>query len=235
MRHRTVQDVMTHQVVTAHRDTPFKAVAALLARNDVSAVPVVDAQQRPIGIISEADLLRKESAQPDPNGHASGVWMRPRDRKRAEAETAESLMTSTVFAARPDWSLVEAARMMDRHHVKRLPVIDGSGVLAGIVSRGDILRVFLRPDGAIRQEIVHEVLEQTLLIAPTDVQVEVRDGVVTLRGTLERQTLVPVAVRMCRSVDGVVAVHDQLRYTFDDRRVDLGPAPVQGIVHTPHH
>jgi CBS domain-containing protein len=125
--------------------------------------------------------------------------------------------------------------MMDRHHVKRLPVIDGSGVLAGIVSRGDILRVFLRPDGAIRQEIVHEVLEQTLLIAPTDVQVEVRDGVVTLRGTLERQTLVPVAVRMCRSVDGVVAVHDQLRYTFDDRRVDLGPAPVQGIVHTPHH
>ncbi|TDT97377.1 CBS domain protein [Streptomyces sp. 846.5] len=235
MRHRTVQDVMTHQVVTAHRDTPFKAVAALLARNDVSAVPVVDPRQHPIGIVSEGDLLRKESALPDPRGHAASVWMRPRDRKRAEAETAETLMTSTVFAARPEWSLVEAARMMDRHHVKRLPVIDEAGVLVGIVSRSDLIRVFLRPDGAIRQEIVHDVLNQTLLIPLTDVQVEVRDGVVTLRGTVERQTLVPVVVRLCRSVDGVVAVHDQLRYTFDDRRVDLGPDQVHGVIRTPHH
>lgn len=226
---------MTHQVVSAHRDTPFKAVATLLTRNDVSAVPVVDARYYPIGIVSQADLLRKESAQPDPDGHAAGVWMRPRDRKRAEAETAESLMTATVFTARPGWSLVEAARMMDRHHVKRLPVVDDSGELVGIVSRGDLIRVFLRPDGAIRQEIVHDVLQETLLIPPDQVQAQVRDGVVTLRGTVERQSLVPVAVRLCRSVDGVVAVHDQLRYVFDDRRVDLGPSQVHGIVHAPRH
>jgi CBS domain-containing protein len=95
MRHRTVQDVMTHQVVTTHRDTPFKEVAALLARNDVSAVPIVDSRQRPIGIVSEGDLLRKESAQPGSGGHGASVWMRPRDHQRAEAETAEGLMTAT--------------------------------------------------------------------------------------------------------------------------------------------
>ena len=234
MRHRTVQDVMTHQVVTAHRDTPFKEVAALLARNDVSAVPVVDSRQRPIGIVSEADLLRKESAQPESGGHGASVWMRPRDHQRAEAETAEGLMTATVFTARPEWSLVEAARMMDRHHIKRLPVINEAGVLAGIVSRSDLLQVFLRPDGAIRQEIVHDVLERTLFIAADTLTVDVVEGVVTLRGTLERQSLVPIAVRLCRSVDGVVAVHDQLRFSFDDRKVDLGPDHVHGIVHPPH-
>lgn len=144
-------------------------------------------------------------------------------------------MTGTVFTARPEWSLVEAARMMDRHHIKRLPVVDGAGVLVGIVSRSDLLRVFLRPDGAIRREIVHEVFERTLFFSPSAVQVEVRDGVVTLRGTVDRRSLVPIAVRLCRGVDGVVAVHDQLRYSFDDRRVDLGPNPVHGIVHAPHH
>ena len=235
MRNSTVQDVMTHQVVTAGRTTPFKAVAALLARNDVSAVPVVDSQQRPVGLVSEADLLRKESGQPDPEGRTAGVWMRPRDHRRAEAETAEGLMTATVFTARPEWSVVEAARMMDRHHVKRLPVVDESGRLVGIVSRSDLLRVFLRPDGAIRQEIVHDVLERTLFVAPGDVGVEVSDGIVTLRGTVERQSLVPIAVRLCRGLDGVVAVHDQLRFAFDDRKADLGPDRFHGIVHAPHH
>jgi CBS domain-containing protein len=233
MRHRTVEEVMTRQVVTAHRDTPFKTVAALLARNDVSAVPVVDSRNRPIGVVSQADLLRKESAQPDPDGRA-GVWMHPRDHQRAEAETALGLMSTTVFTARADWTLVEAARLMDRHHVKRLPVVDEAGTLVGIVSRGDLLGVFLRPDGAIRQEIVHDLLEQTLFVTPGAVQVEVKDGVVTLRGTLQRRSLVPIAVRMTRAVDGVVAVHDHLRFTFDDRRIDLGPAQVHGILHTPH-
>jgi CBS domain-containing protein len=235
MRHRTVQDVMTHQVLTVRRDTPFKSVAALLARNDVSAVPVVDTDRRPVGIVSEADLLRKESAQPDPEGRSAGVWMAPRDLRRAEAETAGELMTATLFTARPEWSLVEAAKMMDRHHIKRLPVIDEAGRLCGIVSRSDLIRVFLRPDGAIRQEIVHHVLERTLFMAPNAVQVEVSDGVVTLRGMVGRQTTVPIAVRLCRSVDGVVAVHDQLRYSFDDRRVDLGLDPVHGGAGTPQH
>jgi CBS-domain-containing membrane protein len=235
MRHRTVRDVMTHQVVTAHRDTSFKAVAGLLARNDVSAVPVVDSEQRLVGIVSEADLLPKEFRRPESEGRTARVRMRPWKNRRAQAETAEGLMTGTVFTARPGWSLVEAARVMDRHHVKRLPVIDEAGRLVGIVSRSDLLQVFLRSDGAIRQEIVHDILERTLFIPPTAVQVEVGDGIVTLRGTVEQKTLVPVTVRLCRDVDGVVAVRDQLGFAFDDRKVDFEPSAVQGIVHAPHH
>jgi CBS domain-containing protein len=96
-------------------------------------------------------------------------------------------------------------------------VVDEAGVLVGIVSRGDLLQVFLRPDTAIHDEIVHDVIEDSLRLAPGAVHVEVREGVVTLRGRVERRSVARVAVRLCRSLDGVVAVHDQLLFTFDDR------------------
>lgn len=216
MQHRTVQQVMTHPVVTVRPETPFKAVAQLLARNDVSAVPVVDSRYHPIGIVSEADLLRKEASQPEPDDRPL-LWAPPVDPRRAEAENAEGLMTSALLTARPGWSLVEAARVMDHNQVKRLPVVDEAGVLVGIVSRSDLLQVFLRPDRAIHEEIVRDVLRDTLRLAPGTVHVEVREGVVTLRGLVERHSVAAVAVRLCRSVDGVVAVHDQLSFTFDDR------------------
>ena len=216
MLHRTVQDVMTHEVATVRRDTPFKTIAQLLAKNDVTAVPVVDGQYRPIGIVSDSDLLRKEQVQPEPEDRSPVPWLHPRDRARAEAETAADLMNTQVFTARPEWSVVEAARTMDHHHVKRLPVVGDTGTLVGIVSRGDLLQVFLRHDTAIREEIAHDVLQHTLHLAPDAVQVDVQDGIVTLRGEVRRKSTLPVVLRLCRTVDGVVAVHNQLRYAFDD-------------------
>jgi CBS domain-containing protein len=223
MKHRTVRDVMTREVVTAHRHTSFKSLAMLLADAEVTAVPVVDPHNRPIGIVSEGDLLRKEAAQPEPGGRPVGIWVRPGDRERAEAEKAEDLMTTALITARPSWSLVEAARLMEHHHVKRLPVIDEAGILVGIVTRSDLLQVFLRPDSAIHTEIVHDVLENTLDLAAGAVHVEVREGVVTLRGQVERASIAAFAVQLCRSVDGVVAVHDQLQGIFDDRREESRP------------
>ena len=230
MQHRTVQDVMTPQVVTVRRDTPFKRVAELLAGNDVTAVPVVDGGNHPIGIVSDSDLLRKELVQPEPDDRSPVPWLHPRDRARAEAETAEGLMSTLVITARPEWSIVEAARTMDHHHVKRLPVINESGVLIGVVSRGDLLRVFLRHDSAIREEIVHDVLERTLFLAPDAVHVQVLDGVVTLTGEIGRRSTLPVVLRLCRTVDGVVAVHDRLTDSFDDHRTEPGPAVVHGAL-----
>ncbi|MEZ0090910.1 CBS domain-containing protein [Streptacidiphilus sp. EB129] len=216
MQHRRVHDVMTQEVVTVEPGTPFKEIASLFHRNDITAVPVVDDQGRPMGMVSEADLLRKEAAAPDPDGRGSGNWMRPRDRDRAEAETAGGLMTSPAVTARGDWSVVEAARAMDRHRIKRLPVVDEAGRLVGIVSRSDLLQVFLRHDGAIREEIVHDVLGETLWLAPDAVRVVVHEGVVTLSGRLPRKSMIPVTTRLCRSVDGVVAVHSSLDFTEDD-------------------
>ncbi|WP_042431518.1 CBS domain-containing protein [Streptacidiphilus anmyonensis] len=234
MEHRTVGDVMTHHVATVRRDTSYKALAALLAEHDVSAVPVVDDAHRVLGVVSEGDLLRKESGQPDPEGHTPSVWMSPSNRKRVRAEDASGLMSRTVFTARPQWSVVEAARMMDRHHVKRLPVVDETDRLVGIVSRSDLLRVFLRADRAIREEVVRDVLRRTLLIDPATLWVDVEDGVVTLRGQLERKSMIPIVERLCRSVDGVVAVHAGLTFAFDDTRTDLEPPAVRPVTQPRH-
>ncbi|MEU2632431.1 CBS domain-containing protein [Kitasatospora sp. NPDC007106] len=100
MQHRSVHDVMTQEVVTARPDTPFKAVVGLFHRNDITAVPVLDDQDRPIGMVSEADLIRKEAVLPDPEGRTPGRWLPPKDRARAEAETAGGLMTSPAVTAR---------------------------------------------------------------------------------------------------------------------------------------
>ncbi|MGW2248705.1 CBS domain-containing protein [Kitasatospora sp. NPDC001660] len=221
MQHRSVNDVMTREVVTARPDTPFKEIAALFHRNDITAIPVIDDQGRPLGMVSEADLIRKAAVLPDPEGRYPGRWLDPEDRARAEAETAGGLMTSPAVTARPGWSVAEAARAMGRHKVKRLPVVDEIGRLVGIVSRADLLQVFLRHDAAIRDEINHDVLGQALWLAPGDVQVAVRDGVVTLKGRLPRRSLVPITERLCRAVDGVVAVHHTLDWTEDDTSPDL--------------
>ncbi|GAA1072574.1 CBS domain-containing protein [Kitasatospora arboriphila] len=221
MQHRSVHDVMTQEVVTARPDTPFKAVVGLFHRNDITAVPVLDDQDRPIGMVSEADLIRKEAVLPDPEGRTPGRWLPPKDRARAEAETAGGLMTSPAVTARPTWSVPEAARQMDRHKVKRLPVVDEAGRLVGIVSRRDLLQVFLRNDAAIREEIVHDVFGQILWTPAETVRVTVHDGVVTVAGRLPRRSLIPIAEQLCRAVDGVVAVHQSLDWVEDDTDVRL--------------
>ncbi|MFE0464571.1 CBS domain-containing protein [Kitasatospora sp. NPDC058965] len=216
MQHRTVAEVMTREVVTATAETPFKEIAALFHRNDITAIPVVDDHGRPLGLVSEADLIRKEAVLPDPEGRFPGRWLEAKDRARAEAETAGGLMTSPAVTARPGWSVAEAARAMDKHRVKRLPVVDEVGRVVGIVSRRDLLQVFLRHDAAIREEIVYDVLGRTLWLGEEDVEVAVHEGVVTLTGRLPRRSQIPVTERLCRGVDGVVAVHQTLDWTEDD-------------------
>lgn len=221
MQHRNVHDVMTHEVVTARPDTPFKEIAALFHRNDITALPVIDDQGRPLGMVSEADLIRKEAVLPDPEGRTPGRWLDAQDRARAEAETAGGLMTSPAITARATWTVAEAARAMDKHKIKRLPVVDEVGRLVGIVSRRDLLQVFLRHDVAIREEINHDVLGQTLWLAPGDVGIAVQDGVVTLTGRVPRKSLIPITEQLCRAVDGVVAVHQALTWTEDDTQLQV--------------
>ncbi len=214
MQHRTVEDLMAHGVVRVQRDTPFKQIVRTLADHDVTAVPVVDDLGHPVGVVSEADLLRTVAGRPDPAGllpqpPADGLDT------ASEGATAEELMTAPPVCARPEWSVVEAARAMDAHKVKRLPVVDESGVLVGIVSRGDLLRIFLRRDEAIREEIGRDVLVHTLGFAPSDLAITVTDGRVALTGTVEDHSLVPVIERLCRGVDGVVSVTTDITVRAD--------------------
>jgi len=132
-----------------------------------------------------------------------------RDRVKARARTAAELMTSPAITIQPDASLSAAARLMNTHHMRRLPVVNAAGDLVGIVSRRDLMKVFLRPDEDITAE-VSGVLAKILPEDTGQVTVGVSDGVVTLVGALDDQDLIPVAVGLTSGVDGVVTVVNRL-------------------------
>ncbi|WP_328923993.1 CBS domain-containing protein [Streptomyces sp. NBC_00190] len=214
MKHREVRELMTREVVTVPSSAPFKEIARTLTEHEVSAVPVVDRAGRPLGVISEGDLLPKSSGQ--------GEYFRSLPEREAWQEDkaagtrAEELMSSPPVCARPDWTVAEAARLMEAQGVKRLLVVDDSDVLVGIVSRRDLLRIFLRDDEDIRLEIMGDVLDLSLRQSPTAVSVEVTEGRVELHGTVDFKSLIPLIERLCRSVDGVVSVTQHLGYAIDD-------------------
>ncbi|MEV5508214.1 CBS domain-containing protein [Streptomyces orinoci] len=216
MQHRTVGELMTRRVVQVRPDTPFKEIVRELAENDVTAVPVVTHDGRVIGVVSEADLMRKSADQPDPFGRVPVPNLEEWERAKAEGARAEELMSAPPVCARPEWNVVETARLMAVQGVKRLPVVDETDQLVGIISRADVLRVFLREDAAIRAEIDHDLLERTLGLAPSAVTAEVSEGQVVLTGTVEARSMIPVIERLCRSVDGVVSVRQRLDYRSDD-------------------
>jgi CBS domain-containing protein len=113
--------------------------------------------------------------------------------------------------------VVDTIRLMLRLDVKRLPVVDARGGLAGMVARSDLLKVFLRPDPAVRWEVDHDIVRGDFGIADGAVQVEVRDGVVSLRGEVERRGQVAALVRRVQAVDGVAQVDARLTWRIDDQ------------------
>ncbi|MDC0765378.1 CBS domain-containing protein [Streptomyces sp. HD] len=201
----TVSDVMTHTVVAVGSAAPFKEIVELLDQWKVSALPVLAGEGRVVGVVSEADLLPKEEFRDgdEATGEAG-------ERLKAGALTAGELMSTPAVTVHADASLAEAARIMARRHVKRLPVVDGVGMLQGVVSRSDLLKVFLRPDSEIADEIRGSVL--THLPITTGLEVSVTEGVVTLSGALPERGLVPVVARAVRAVEGVVDVQLDLTH-----------------------
>jgi CBS domain-containing protein len=212
-----VRDVMTTEVVAVEAWTPFKEIVARLAQHRISAVPVVDADRRVLGIITEADLLLKQE-HPDPKADVSLIWTRRRRRQRAKAAAAVAakLMTTPAVTVPPTATITEAARRMHTARVKRLPVVDERGQLLGIVSRADLLKVFTRPDEAIRSEIINDVIVGDLMMNPSRFFIDVDDGVVVLQGRVERRSLIPYLVRAVHHVEGVVRVENRLSFDVDD-------------------
>ncbi|MFE1176132.1 CBS domain-containing protein [Streptomyces sp. NPDC058773] len=211
MEHRTISELMTRKVASVQLDTPFKDIVQKLADSAVSAVPVLDSLGRPAGVVSEADLLRKAADRSDLSGRTPLPHLEAWERARAEGRTASELMSAPAVCAHPEWTVVEAARLMEVQHVKRLPVVDETDALLGIVSRSDLLRVFLRKDRSIQEEITREVIGRTARLGAAGVTAEVERGQVALHGSVENTLLIPVLVRMCASVDGVIAVTEDLK------------------------
>ncbi|PWU52165.1 hypothetical protein DLE60_31710 [Micromonospora globispora] len=217
MRTWQVGDVMTRDVVTVGEDAPYRQIVDVLIRRGISAVPVVDSFRRVLGVVSEADLLHKieRSGHPDERRVFEGRRRRTA-REKADALVAKDLMTAPAVTAQAEAPLPAAARLMDREAVKRLPVLDDLGRLVGIVTRSDLLRVHLRTDAEIREDVVQEVLRRVLAVRDGLVTVQVRGGEVTLDGRLDRRTAVELAGRLAAQVSGVVQVHNAIGYDVDD-------------------
>jgi len=220
-----VGDVMTRDVVTITVDTPFKHIEQLMSEHHISAIPVVDAEGAVVGLVSEADLLhRTESGAEEPGGWTHGSRER---RSKAHAETAAGLMSTPVISVASDEPLAAAARSMRKKNVKRLPVIDG-GRLVGIVSRADVLKSYLRTDAEIRDDVVEGVVRGSMWLDPSAFDVEVDDGMVRIRGEVDRRSDVGVMTTLILGVEGVIAVDPALTYRFDDRGV-TPPKELSGI------
>ncbi|WP_212911531.1 CBS domain-containing protein [Streptomyces sp. TS71-3] len=200
----TVSDVMTPTAVAVGPRAAYKEMVELMRQWSISALPVLAGEGRVIGVVSEADLLLKEEyrdEEPELSAPGSQAFD---EAAKAAAQYAEDLMTTPAVTVHPDATISEAARTMARLHIKRLPVTDEAGLLQGVVSRGDLLKVFLRTDEEIAAELRETVLPE--LPPSARAEVSVQDGVVTLAGQAQGAALIPLVTRAVRSVEGVVDV-----------------------------
>jgi CBS-domain-containing membrane protein len=214
---------MSRDVVTVRAQTPYRRIVDLMAQHHVSALPVLDEAGMVVGVVSEADLLFKIEHQERGEPGRRFPWRRRTGEVKAGGTVAADLMSTPALTINPAASIVTAAKLMDAERVKRLPVVTESGRLEGIVSRRDLLRVFLRTDRELCETVETEVVRRVLWATPEQVQVTVGSGVVTLTGTVERRSLVPIAERLTREVDGVVDVVCDLRYEMDDSDIRRPP------------
>ena len=217
MRQWLVQDVMTRDVLAVTPRTPYREIVDSLVGRQVTAAPVVDEERRVVGVVSEADLLHKVEFIGDERHRRT--FERPSRRSarnKAHAAAAADLMTVPAITVRPETSVVAAARRMETERVKRLPVVDADGRLVGIVSRRDLLRMHMRPDPEIRDDIVENVLRRALWIDPVSVEVDVVDGKVMVGGRVGRKSTADLVVRLIADVPGVVTVIGPLAWDFDD-------------------
>lgn len=219
MKHHTVADVMTTDVVTVTTETSFKDLAALFVERKISALPVVGRDGTVTGVVRATDLLKKEELQRDLSTGRGTV--RPLRWRRglhavAAGSVAGEVMTTRVVPVHPDLPLTEAARLMGKHRTACLPVVADDGTLVGLVTPRDVLRVFLRPDADIRDEIAVDVLQNYLGTNPVLVHVGVHQGMVTVTGEVERKSMVGLVPPLVRAVDGVVDVTTDLSYAIDD-------------------
>lgn len=215
MKTLTVGDVMTREVCAASPASEFKEIAALLAEQRISAVPVVDDDGVLLGVVSEADLLPKEESLDALPWRGRRRARRRRD--KAAAASARDLMTTPARTVVDGESLPCAAREMDAAGVRRLFVVR-DGKLVGVLARRDLLGVFLRSDAEIKSEIENEVFRKALGAEAGPYSVTVHNGSAILLGRLETRTAVEDAGKLTALVAGVVEVHNHLDFVWDDER-----------------
>jgi CBS-domain-containing membrane protein len=216
-----VRDIMTTDPVRVTGDTGLREAARLMVRHRVSGLPVVDGAGKLVGIVSEGDFIRQEASRERPHGVSLlDALFGEGELEPVGAETVGEVMTRSVVTITPEASIGEAARVMGRRNVKRLPVVDLEGELVGIISRADVVGAFTKPDDIIEDEIREDVIRRLLFLDPEVVTIGVSDGVVTLEGELENRTEAHLLEELTRRIAGVVRVESRLGYKVDDRKLE---------------
>lgn len=208
-----VLDIMSIDVLTVSPEESLKAAARLMVERGVSGLPVVNAAGKLVGIITEADFLEREADRSQ--RRLLDALMHKPDTV-SEAETVGEVMSTHPVIIYPEASVTEAARVMSHHHVKRLPVVNDEGQLQGIVSRGDVVTVFTRPDDVIEDEIREDIIDRVLLLDGDSLDVKVVDGIVRLAGVLPTRTDKRLLEEMVRRIDGVVRMESDVSFEIDD-------------------
>ena len=215
-----VRDVMSSHPISVHESSSFKDLARKFLEFHGSAFVVLADDGKVIGVVSDADMLPKEALGGGDGGRRcliTGILHR-KAHEKARGITAGDLMTSPAVTVGPDTPVVDAARLMRDRRFKRLPVVNATGHLIGIISRTDVLGVFLRPDKDILREVTDAVIPASGAQGPTRFTVTVTGGIITVGGRPENDRAGHELAEAIRRVEGVVAVFDQLRYAGEAPR-----------------
>jgi len=217
-----VGDIMVKDVVTVGPDAPVREVAMLMLERRISGVPVVDADRRVLGIVSEGDLIRRPEIETD---HAPTGWLsiflseeeRARDFVKSHGRKAREVMTKPAICVAPDTPLAEIVRLMERHGIKRLAVVE-NGKLAGLVTRADLLRAMVAYRGVSPAASSDHDLRTRIEVmlrgedwaTSAYVFVQVENGVAQLRGTVESESQREALILAVRGVPGIRDVQPHL-------------------------
>lgn len=213
-RKRTVADVMTTDVVTAQLRTPPKEIAAAMARNQISAVPVVVETGEVVGVVTASDLLAHFIRRHRWSGKRQRFALGRKTRADTAVATAQSLMSWPPVAVRPDTPIKAAARLAASRRLHFMPVVE-RGVLVGCVTGSDLNKVYLRSDDSIADEIENHVIREHELLERGCVGVHVDEGIVALTGTLETRDQAVQLVEAVEDVPGVVDVRTNFSFRED--------------------
>lgn len=206
----TVRDVMTPDPLTVAPTAGFREAVRLLSSAGVDALPVVD-DGRLVGLVSTDDLLLKEEMVELPRGGSGLPWQRHRDRIRARGRQVAEVMDTQPPRVRPDTTLGRAARELHRRHRGTLLVVDDNGALLGMVSRTNLLSVYLRDDPTIERDVVALMSEIGRNLSAT-----VSDGCVRVDGRVHYQSQAARLADAVAHVPGVVAVDCRVSAEVDD-------------------
>ncbi|GAA3560963.1 CBS domain-containing protein [Nonomuraea rosea] len=196
-----VKDVMGRVVIAVLEEASFADIMAAMKRYAVGSVTVIDADRRPVGVVSEDDLLLKET---DTVRHSISIfesWQQRQDHRKAAAVTAAQLMTSPAITVTPGTSVRDAARVMHAKRIKQLPVTDVmTGRVIGTLHQRDVLRVFSRPAAELEADV------RAVLPEPHAFSIEIDAGVVKISGKVEWKSQTIALMEAVRAVEGVVDV-----------------------------